>query len=172
MSRPVRLVIVIAALAIAGIVGLSLIARKYAAVVPLRSVAEEVAAAPVPDGATTPQATRERLEAFVAGRQAVRSLIESRPAVFRELLDEAQGRVGDRDRVRMHNFILVQLRGERTAAAQELGLDETQYRAVREEYRKWRSGGSTADPAWKALFEANPDLAAVADLGEWDVLDF
>jgi len=170
MSRQTRTLLAVAVLAIAGIVALAAVARRYASALPAKSVLDAPAADSAPRAAVVPGTAA--LEGFVAGRQAVKKLIDERPRIFRELLDEANDRVEGRERVRMHTFILAQLRGVRSEAAAARGLAEAGYIEIREQYRAWKSGGTSVDPAWRRVFEDHPELAASADLAEWDILDF
>jgi hypothetical protein len=133
--------------------------------------------APAPAGTSgepgTPDAARlAAFEAFVAGREAVRRFAEENPGVAAELVDEAGGVSPDREQVKMHTFRMMEIRVLRAKAIEPFGLDEDAYKAIRGEFRRWRAGDASVEPGWARVFDADPDRADRADLGDLDPLDF
>lgn len=110
-------------------------------------------------------------EGFAATRGVIRAFVEESPGRAQSLLDEHTGNTGHRDQVKMFATHLIRLRIERAGTADEHGLSEEEYVAIRDAYRAWKRG-ETVDPAWAAAFEGRPDLAEAADLGDHDFLDY
>ncbi len=182
MTRPTRMIVIVGAVAGVAVIALATIARRYESLTPTKSVAEvavpapaPMAVEPAPAAPAAVETTAGPLEAefavFAGGREAIREVLAKHPAAAASLRSEIEGDTANRDRVPMYNTILMNLRLERYRRIEPAGMTEARYREIREVYRAWRRGDGTVDPAWRAVFEAHPDLVEKADLGELDSLD-
>ena len=102
---------------------------------------------------------------------ALDQLLDKTPYA-RDMLRDSMA--GDESVEIIPSFELVMLKAvmERRRVVREGGMEDDHYALIREQYRAWRSGGEGLRPEWKQAFElAGEEIMAVADLGEYDILD-
>lgn len=168
MTRQSRMIIIIAVMALVGVVVLGFLARKYHEKLQPEAAQES----PVVSRSAETTDLDPKIQGFLAGRKAVLAFLDENPPAKDSLCAEIRNDTADRDQVKMYNSVLWNLRVKRNLAASAQGLDEAGYAEVREYYRLWRSGDATLDGAWKAALDAREKDLAEIDMGDCDPLDY
>lgn len=121
MTRPVRTIVVLGAIAVAGFLGLALLADRYRKAIPTRSVYDLPASSPAPAPVEAPRAAEpatmpepstapraapsaatpakpaatapalREVDAFIAARKAMKAVMDQRPGMMAKLRAEVAG---------------------------------------------------------------------------------
>lgn len=161
MRSPTRTLLLVAVVALGGLVILGWLGRQY------RSMLPQVRPAPAPVAARA--GTDERAHAFLEVRRALKARLDREPEAAAELL--ATRARGNDPAGTPAGRLLERLRGTRDEVLRRTGLDAGDYRALVQAHRAWRERGSTPDPATDAAFGALRGELAAADLGRYEGLD-
>lgn len=98
--------------------------------------------------------TVARVEQFEAGRRAVIRFLEEHPHAARQWKDEITGQEDPQGRIKMLAEQMAQLRLARWRGLQEVGMEEDDYREVRDHYLAWIEGQGGVDSELAAAFES------------------
>ena len=148
MSRQTRLIVILAGMALVGVIALAVVAERYSRVVEQRDD---------PKGQTTQQAARvaaAQVDAFVRVRLALRKTIDA--GVFD---DVAPGPRALAFGVERHRVL---------SAAR---LHDADYRELRGHFRKWRQDPASLTDVWRDAFESRREALAGCELGDLESLD-
>ena len=194
MNRVSRMLLIIGVMVLIGLSALYFTAKRVRTVVeepplatgdnpvPVPVTAGETAAevtgmpeqpetAPAPVGELD-EALQGNIAIFADARHSLWQVLAKYPKTRDSLLKELTDTV-DTDRVRMYNYEMVEIRIARSRPLREAGMDEEVYKAIRAQYRAYRSGEGDLDPVYKAGFDSAPeDVMARADLKGFDLLDY
>ena len=198
MNRVSRMMLIVGVMVLIGLSALYLMAKKLrTAVEEAPQAVEQVAPdnlipIPVVEGETAeevagipeqpePEAVveampddglQERIAIFADARRAVWEVLEKHPKTRESWHKELTDTV-DTERVRMYNYEMAEVRIARSRPLREAGMEEDEYRAIRTQYRAYRSGEGELDPAFKAAFDAAPEeVMARADLQKYELIDY
>lgn len=194
MSRSSRMILVVGVFAVLAVVVLALMANRYSRVLSARRVAPEnevsapaappstKPAEPEPGPAETPSTTRaaapaeagisKEIETFIAARQALKKVLDTRPAVADEFVKELTGESKKTSNFMVNNDFLIDMRLKKEQAIQSGGMTVERYRAIRSAYREWKDGKPASDAGLAALLESHRAPLKDADLGRYEPLDF
>ena len=148
MSRQTRLIVIIAGMALVGVVMLIMVAGRYTKLVANRGDG---------DGQTTEQAVRvaeAQVAKFVAIRQALRETVDS----------------GKFDGV-APNARALAFSVERNRVLSAARVHEADYRELRGHFRQWAKDPTRLAEVWQNAFEIHRDQLAGCDLGELESAD-
>jgi hypothetical protein len=126
MPRSMRVLIVIAVMAIVGVSVLAWMARRYAAIVPRPPGAERGAAAP----AAPDEAVLHEVDAFIAVRRPLRAMVAADPRAFRGLAGRAAGAPSCEGPLREHSVLMSDFRRRRQEQLEVNGLKLERYAAL------------------------------------------
>lgn len=197
MSSRLRTILILAAVAIAGLAALSTMAERYRRMTPERSVldlsadAEPSAAAAAPAVAEAPAPLEEApppppespeepaapsegdvaaVATFLEVRGAIREYVERNPTAARKIAAIVEeGETASKTRPANPRF-LAEYRGARVEALARFGMSAEDYARVRASFTAWRKGEGT--DGLSAAFSAKGEAAARADLGLLEALDY
>ena len=154
MNPASRMLLILGVIAFIGLSALYFMAGRFHTAVSKSSAVEAVEA---PD-----RPTQEKIVIFADARHAIREWMKKHPKSLESMRDE---------RIDTVDFMAISV--ARNSLLQEVGMDEEVYRKIRDQYRTYLSGEGELDPAFRAAFDAAPaDVMALADLKEFDALDF
>lgn len=164
MSRQSRMLIIIGGMAILGVIALALVARKYQEYVPAGQGGNEVVQ-------SVSNEMHNKLATFVRARNALKTSLDEAPYARDVLRDEMAGKE-TAQRPQSFDMVLLKAVMERRRVLRDYGMAYEEYAEIRDQYRAWRSDGDGLLQEWKQVFEqAEPDIIAAADLGEYDIMD-
>ena len=148
MSRQTRLILILAGMALLGVVALSVVAERYSSVIAKRG-----------DGGaqTTQQAARvaaTQVDAFVRVRLALRKTIDA--GTFDGVEPAARALAFSAERARLLSAVRVH---------------EADYRELRQHFRQWTRDPARLSVVWHDAFENRRDELAGCDLGDLEPLD-
>ncbi len=154
MNPVSRMLLILGVIAFIGLSSLYFMAGRFHSAVQKSSTAEVVGA---PD-----RPIQEKIVIFADARHAIREWLNKHPKSLESMRDE---------RIDTVDFMAISV--ARNSLLREAGMDEEVYKKIREQYRMYLSGEGELDPAFRAAFDAAPeDVMAMADLKEFDALDF
>ena len=148
MSRQTRLILILAGMALLGVVALSVVAERYSKVIAQRR-----------DGSgqtenQTAQAAAAQVDAFVRVRLALRVTIDA--GTFEDVEPAARALAFSAERDRVLSSVRVQ---------------EADYRELRQHFRQWVRDPAKLTGVWKDAFENRRQALAGCGLGELETLD-
>jgi hypothetical protein len=143
MSREYRLIVILVAIAAAGVTGLSIVANQYK---------EALERAKIEDASS--RAAR-LVDGYLAARRAAKAVVARYPGAGAELPADGENAY----------------RKERFDAFSAHGMTFEDYAVVRTAWRTYRRGGPVSDPALVAAFEARRGDLDEASLGPVESLD-
>ncbi len=148
MSRQTRLIVILAGMALVGVVALVVIAQRYPNVIAQRGDGQ---------GQTAGQAARAadaQVDGFVRVRLALRDTIDAGTFDGMEPAARAFVFAAERDRV---------LSVARVHAAD--------YRELRQHFRQWEQDPAQLPSIWQTAFETRHEVLSICNLGELEPLD-
>ncbi len=148
MSREVRLIVILAGMAIVGIVVLTVVAGRYSRVIAQRGDGP---------GQSTEQAVRAadaQVDAFVRVRLALRETIDA--GTF-DGIDPA---------ARVFAFAV-----ERDRVLSAARVHAADYRELRQHFRQWEQDPAQLPSIWQTAFETRHEVLSICNLGELEGLD-
>jgi len=165
VNRQTRIVVTLAAVAAAGVGGLLVLSSQYRK----RLDASPVAGAQGEAGARAPRL----VDGFIAGRLAVKKVIERYPKKMKQLNAIATGDFSEVQGQRMGSNVDAAgaYRVERYNALTAHGMTFEDYATVRTAWRSWKDGKQVEDADLVAAFEAKRKELDGAALGEFEAFD-
>ena len=148
MTRQTRLIVVLAGMALVGVVALGLVADRYSRVIARRQ------AGAVDSNGQAAHAAQLQVDAFLRIRTRLCERIDAGDFAGLEPAARALAFGAVRDRAR--------------AASR---LDPADYREQRQRYRQWKRDPAGSVALWRAAFDAREQEFQVCDLGEFEALD-
>ena len=148
MSRQTRLIVILAGMALGGVIALSVVAERYS-----RGIKKSENGT----GQTTQQAARvaaAQVDAFVRVRLALRKTIDA--GVFD---DVAPGPLA------------LAFGAERNRVLSAARFHDADYRELRGHFRKWTQDPASLTDVWRDAFESRREALAGCELGALESLD-
>lgn len=175
------MLLVTAAVAVAGVVTLWIMAQRYQRMAEMRSLEEiEASSRIVPESSAPTDAAPEAVETVdavdtvVSERQREIDALVTVRAGIREVLDEEPGakRWIDRDTEKFRSVlqphaerdvmrIMTRVRLRRLDDCERVGISEEQYMRVRDAYRSWQDGGEVDAELAEAFDSRRSDLEGI-----------
>ena len=190
MTRPMRMIVVLGAIAVAGFAGLALLADRYRKAIPQRSVYDLPAESPaadttpaealraadpgaIPEPSTATASALREVDAFIAARKAMKAVMDERPAMMAKLRSEVAGdpAVAKNTQPRAYFDLFFEIVLAEKHALGEKGLDVDSYDRVLKEYLARKAGTPPGNAAIAAALEARKDALAAADFGDYAFFD-
>ncbi len=113
-----------------------------------------------------------QVDGFIAGRKALKKLIETDPRLADATLAEVDGTNPRLLANLATKRFLLGIRAERDTAFQNLGLTVERYREIREAYRKWEKGQPGPAPDLASVFDRRRKEMDEVALGKYELLDY
>ena len=148
MSRQTRLIVILAGMALLGVVALFVVAERFSQVIEQHGDGE---------GPTTQQVARAaaaQVDAFVRVRLALRKTIDA--GIFDDVGPAARA---------------LAFRAERNRARSATSLHEADYRELRGYFRQWARDPAQLSDVWQTAFDSRGQELAGCDLGDLETLD-
>lgn len=162
MTRPMRTIVVLGAIAVAGFVGLTLLADRYRKALPAPS-----------EASPAPASALREVDGFIAARKAMKAAMDERPQMMARLRAEIAG-----DPAAVKNSpprgdfeLFFAIAVAEKHALSESGLEVGSYDRVRSEYLARKAGKPPANASIAAALEARKDALAAADFGDYAFFD-
>lgn len=162
MTRPVRTIVVLAAIAIAGFVGLALLADRYRKSLPTPSLHD-----------LAPTSALHEVDGFIAVRKAMKAVMDGRPGGMARMRAELGGDLEAAKNAppRADLTLLLEIASARRNAQETAGIDDGTYDRVLKAYLARKAGKPPADAAVAAALDARKDALQAADLGDYAFFD-
>jgi len=144
MSRETRMILLLVAISLVGVVALGGMAQRYARILDRDD-----------DGGAVAKNDADRhVEDFVRVRSALVAVIEE--GTFEAMDPSAKG---------------LAFAARRDQELASVGIDAADYRSVRGHFRRWSTAPARLDPAWRAVLGRHEQALRSCSLGDWEELD-
>jgi len=148
MSRQSRLIVIIAAMALVGVVVLAMVAERYS------KLLGQTDGAPRQSTDQAARAAEAQVDAFVRVRSSLRRKLDA--GTFDGVDPDARALV---------------FSAERNRVLSAANVHEADYRELRAHYRQWVRDPARLNDVWQVAFEKRRDDLSGCDLGELESLD-
>ncbi len=148
MSRQTRLIVILAGMALVGVIALSVVAERYSRVIAKPDDGK---------GQTTRQAARvaaAQVDAFVRVRRALRKTIDA--GIFDDVAPVPRA---------------LAFGVERNRVLSAARLHQADYRELRGHFRQWTQDPARLSDVWRDAFESRREALAGCGLGDLESLD-